>query len=61
MLMLIVASQIDLSDLTPGDYDLNVSVYDWKTGARLMGLDERSEARGDMLRIDTFEIQPPGP
>ena len=28
-------SEIDISALPPGDYELRVALYDWQTGARL--------------------------
>lgn len=47
---------VDLRALPSGDYDLEVSVYRWRSGLRLMGLDRRSGERGDLLLIDQFEI-----
>ena len=30
-----VSTEIDVSALPPGEYDLRVALYDWQTGARL--------------------------
>ena len=32
-------SEIDISALPPGDYELHIALYDWQTGERLLGRD----------------------
>lgn len=44
-------------DLPAGEYEVRVVVYDWNTGARLMGVDAQdSSIRGDLLLLEVFVV-----
>ena len=49
-------SDIDLSALPPGDYEVHVALYDWQTGERLNARDPASGAVGDMHVMHRFRI-----
>ena len=49
-------SEIDISALPPGDYDLRVALYDWQTGERLLAHDLETGAIGDMHTLQRFHI-----
>ena len=49
-------SEIDVSALPPGEYDLRVALYDWQTGARLPARDLVTGASGDMHTLYSFRI-----
>jgi hypothetical protein len=50
--------EIDLSALPAGTYQLALIVYDWRTLARLPGVDLASGAAGERLPLLTFEHVP---
>jgi hypothetical protein len=52
-----VRRKVDLSSLPIGEYHLKVSMYDWKTGERLVGTDRRSETQSDLFLIGQFEVR----
>ena len=47
-------SDIDLSALPPGDYELHLALYDWQTGERLSARDLQTGAVGDMHVLHRF-------
>ena len=47
-------SEIDLSALPPGEYELRVALYDWQTGARLLARDLETGASGDFHTLHRF-------
>ena len=49
-------SEIDISALPPGDYELRVALYDWQTGARLIAHDLETGAIGDMHTLHRFRL-----
>ncbi len=49
-------SEIDVSTLPPGDYELRVALYDWQTGARLIAHDLETGAIGDMHTLHRFRL-----
>ena len=49
-------SEIDVSALPPGDYDLRVALYDWQSGARLTARDIGDGRGGDMHTLYSFRI-----
>ena len=49
-------SEIDLSALPPGEYELRVALYDWQTGERLPASDLVTDASGDMLTLHHFRL-----
>ena len=49
-----LASEIDVSPLSPGDYELKVALYNWKTGARLSARNTVTGADGDMNTLHRF-------
>jgi hypothetical protein len=51
------AVRLDTSQLTPGDYELALLVYDWQTGNRLNGVDTSSDLSGDHIRLGDITIQ----
>ena len=51
-----VSTEIDISALPPGDYELRVALYDWQTGARLPARDPVTGASGDIHTLDSFRI-----
>lgn len=48
-------SVFDVSNLSPGSYEVQVAVYAWETGARLLATD-RDGSTGDILSIGTFQV-----
>jgi 4-amino-4-deoxy-L-arabinose transferase-like glycosyltransferase len=54
--MICRATQIPVNDLSPGEYTINLIVYNWETGSRLSGEDHESGALGEVLPIGTFEV-----
>ena len=50
----LVRSDIDLSALTPGDYELHVALYDWRTGERLDARDSATDLVSDMHVLQRF-------
>ena len=51
-----LASEIDISALPPGGYELQVALYDWKTGERLLARDLDSDEVGDMHTLHRFHV-----
>ena len=49
-------SEIDVSELPRGEYELRVALYDWRTGARLSGRDLETGAVGEMLALQRFRL-----
>ena len=51
-----LASEIDVSALPTGDYELQVALYNWKTGERLSARDLETEEVGDMHTLHHFRL-----
>ena len=49
-------SEIDISALPPGDYELRVALYDWQTGERLPARDLETDEVSDMHTLQRFRI-----
>ena len=49
-------SEIDISALPPGDYEVRVALYDWRTGARLSARDLVTEEVSDMHTLQRFRL-----
>ena len=49
-----VSSEIDVSALPPGEYELRVALYDWQTGVRLPARDLETGTSGDMHAVHSF-------
>ena len=49
-------SEIDISTLPSGDYELRVALYDWQTGARLTARDPVTGASGDIHTLHRFRL-----
>ncbi len=49
-------SEVDISALPPGEYEVRVALYDWQTGVRLPARDLETGAAGDMLALQRFRI-----
>ena len=49
-------SEIDISALPSGDYELRVALYNWQTGARLPARDTVTGETGDMHILQRFPI-----
>ena len=49
-------SEIDVSALPPGDYELRVALYNWQTGARLSARDTETNEVGDMHTLHHFRL-----
>ena len=47
-------SEVDISALPPGEYELRVALYDWRTGARLLARDLETGASGDFHTLYRF-------
>ncbi len=47
-------SEIDVSALPPGNYDVRVALYDWQTGERLSARDTETGAVSDMHTLENF-------
>ena len=47
-------SDIDISALPPGEYELRVALYDWRTGVRLSARDLETGASGDFHTLHRF-------
>ena len=52
-----VSSEIDVSALPPGEYELRVALYDWQTGARLPARDLETDVVGDMHTLQRFRVE----
>ena len=51
-----VGSDMDVSALPPGDYELHVALYDWQTGERLNARDHQTGEVSDMHVLHRFRI-----
>ena len=49
-------SDMDVSALPPGDYELHAALYDWQTGERLIARDLQTGAAGDIHVLHRFRI-----
>ena len=49
-------SEIDISALPPGDYEVRVALYDWQTGERLNARDTVTDEFGDMHTLQRFRL-----
>ena len=49
-------SDVDVSALPPGDYEVHVALYDWQTGERLIARDLQTGAVSDMHVLQRFRI-----
>ena len=49
-------SEIDISALPRGEYELRVALYDWQTGARLPARDLKTGETSDMHTLQRFRI-----
>ena len=49
-------SEIDISALPPGNYELRVALYDWQTGVRLQARDLETDKVSDMHTLHHFRI-----
>ena len=49
-------SEIDISALPPGDYELRVALYDWQTGARLSAKDLVTDEVSDIHTLLHFRL-----
>ena len=47
-------SEIDVSALPPGDYELRVALYDWQSGERLLARDLETGESSDMHTLQRF-------
>ncbi len=47
-------SEIDVSSLPPGDYDVRVALYNWQTGVRLQARDLETDEVSDMHTLHRF-------
>ena len=47
-------SEIDISALPPGNYEVRVALYDWRTGERLPARDLETGETGDMHTLQRF-------
>ncbi len=50
-----LSSEIDISALPTGDYELQVVLYNWKTGERLSARDLETDEVGDMHTLHRFQ------
>ena len=49
-------SEIDISTLPPGEYEVRVALYDWQTGERLIARDLETGESSDMHTLQRFRI-----
>ena len=49
-------SEIDISALPPGDYEVRVALYDWQTGTRLPARDLETDEVSDMHTLHRFRL-----
>ena len=49
-------SEIDISALPPGDYELHIALYDWQTGARLSAKDLVTDEVSDIHTLHHFRL-----
>ena len=48
--------EIDISALSPGNYEVRVALYDWQTGMRLPASDHETGTIGDMHTLQRFRL-----
>ena len=51
-----LCSEVDVSALTAGEYELRVGLYNWQTGELRPGRDVESGASGDMHMLQRFRV-----
>ena len=51
-----IRSEIDISALPAGEYELRVGLYEWQTLARVAGVDQISGARAELLPLYRFRV-----
>ena len=51
-----LASEIDISALPKGEYEVRVALYDWKTGARLGARDLDTDVVSDIHALHRFRL-----
>ena len=49
-------SEIDVSALPPGDYEVRVALYNWQTGERLIARDLETGETGDLHTLQRFRL-----
>ena len=49
-------SEVDISALPPGDYEVRVALYDWQTGERLSARDLVTDEVSDMHTLHRFRL-----
>ena len=49
-------SEIDISALPPGDYEVHIALYDWQTGERLSAHDLETDEVSDMHTLHRFRL-----
>ena len=49
-------SEIDISALPPGDYEVRVALYDWQTGVRLSARDLETDEVSDMHTLHHLHL-----
>ena len=47
-------SEIDISALPPGDYEVHIALYDWQTGERLLAQDTETDVVSDIHALHHF-------
>ena len=52
-----IRSEIDISTLTPGEYELKIGLYNWQTFERLQGVDLAGEATAELLTLSRFRVE----
>ena len=52
-----VRSEIDISTLTPGEYEVRIGLYNWQTLERLEGVDLASGVTANLLPLSRFQIE----
>ena len=52
-----IRSEIDISALPAGEYELRIGLYEWQTLARVIGVDQQNGWRGEMLPLYRFEVK----
>ena len=52
-----VRSEIDISALKPGEYEVKIGLYNWQTLERLEGVDLASGVTADLLPLSRFRVE----
>ena len=55
-LFVLLYSEVDISALQPGDYEVHLALYDWRTGERLPARDLATGVTGDIHVLHHFRI-----